>query len=115
MQKHIILLSTLFIAACSAPQPQYMYADVPAYDTGDIEYQCNNCANAVVDAPTPVSVVKFATPNGNDLVLETERHIIQISGQKNVPYAYGVWLGNREMTDDPDMVVSGNAAAILVE
>lgn len=113
MQKHIILLSTLFIAACSAPQPQYMYADVPAYDTGDIEYQCNNCGNTSDD--TPVSVVKFATPNGNDLVLETERHIIHITGQKNVPYAYGVWLGDREMTDDPDMVVGGGAAAILVE
>lgn len=119
MQKHILLLSTLFMAACAqAPAPQYMYADVPAYDTDDIEYRCSECANdtATDDANTnAVSVVKFATPNGNDLVLETERHIIQISGQKNVPYAYGVWLGDREMTDDPDMVVGGGAAAILVE
>lgn len=115
MQKHIVILSALFMVACTrAPAPQYMYADVPAYDTGDIEYQCNNCANATTNTDT-VSVVKFATPNGNDLVLETERHVIHITGRENVPYAYGVWLGDREMTDDPDMVVSGNTAAILVE
>lgn len=114
MQKHILLLSILTLAACTSDAPtRPIYSAAPAYDTGDIEYECGQCGAAV--APAPVTQVEFSTPRGNDLLLETPRHIIHVTGQPNVPYAYGVWLGDRDMTDDPDMVVAGGAAAILVE
>ncbi len=60
-------------------------------------------------------IVRYSMPNGNDLVLETSKHIIQIEAQPNVKYGYYVWAGDKEMTEDPDLVVEDGNAMILVE
>ncbi|MBE6458162.1 MAG: hypothetical protein E7011_05160 [Alphaproteobacteria bacterium] len=60
------------------------------------------------------AVVRYATPNGNDLVLETDRHVIQIQAQPNVPYTYQVWTGGKTPDMEPDMVVTDGDAMILV-
>lgn len=61
------------------------------------------------------SIVKYSSPNGNDLVLETDRHIIQIEAQSNTPYSYYVWTGDKSEQQDPDLIVQDGEAMILVE
>lgn len=61
------------------------------------------------------SVIKYATPNGNDLVLETDHHVIQVSAQTDIPYKYYVWAGDKTTADDPDMIVQDGQTMILVE
>lgn len=61
------------------------------------------------------SVIKYATPNGNDLVLETDRHIIEIAAQPGTQYSYYVWAGDKDMSDDPDMIVQDGNAMILTQ
>ena len=90
----------LVLAACqTTPHEEY----VPE-ETATTECVGTNCA-----------VVRYATPNGNDLVLETDHHIIQVSAQTDVPYKYYVWAGDKTTADDPDMVVQDGQVAILVE
>jgi hypothetical protein len=54
-------------------------------------------------------------PNGNDLVLETERHIIQIQAPADVKYSYRVWAGEKGVDSYPDLVVEDGQAMVLVE
>ena len=61
------------------------------------------------------AIVRYASPNGNDLVLETDRHIIEIQAPANVPYTYRVWAGEKSTTADPDLVVHDGQAMVLVE
>lgn len=58
-------------------------------------------------------VVKYSTPNGNDLMLETDHHIIQIDAQPNVQYEYRVWVGDKTYETDPDLVITDGTAYIL--
>lgn len=60
-------------------------------------------------------IIRYDMPNGNDLVLETPRHIIQIDAQPNVRYSYRVWAGNKTTSDDADLIVDDGNAMILVE
>lgn len=60
-------------------------------------------------------IVRYASPNGNDLVLETDRHIIEIQAQTDTPYAYRVWAGGKSVDKDPDLVVQDGQAMVLVE
>lgn len=107
MNKKIVILSVLCVAlgACSgarepSPMPVQQYAV-------DEEY------TPMVDAST--SVLKYSMPAGNDLVLETPRHIIHIDAQPGVSYGYYVWTGDKKYSDDPDLVVEDGTAYILVE
>ena len=61
------------------------------------------------------AVVQYSTPNGNDLVLEPAKHVVQIQAQPNVPYSYYVWTGGKSMDSDPDMIVQDGETMILVE
>ena len=61
------------------------------------------------------SVIRYDTPNGNDLVLETAHHIIEIQSQSNIPYSYRVWSGGKSMESDPDMIIQDGETMILVE
>lgn len=58
--------------------------------------------------------VAYATPNGNDLKLETAHHVIHMQSAPNKQYAYYVWSGDKEYTDDPDIIVENGEAMVLV-
>lgn len=60
-------------------------------------------------------IVRYSMPNGNDLVLETSHHVIQVAAQPDVKYGYYVWAGDKETTADPDLIVEDGNAMVLVE
>lgn len=98
--KHIILSSLILmltLAGCRMASDEI--------DVNEVPYDCigENCA-----------VIRYDTPNGNDLVLETAHHIIQIDAAPNVAYQYNVWAGDKEMTDDADLIIRDGQAMILV-
>lgn len=59
------------------------------------------------------SIIRYATPNGNDLMLETANHVIQITANPGTPYTYYVWAGNKTTNDDPDMIVDQGEVMVL--
>lgn len=61
------------------------------------------------------AVVRYASPNGNDLVLETDKHIIEIQAPTGTPYSYYVWAGDKTTADDPDLIVEDGQSMVLVE
>lgn len=89
----------LVLAACqSAPSNEY-----------------SNSISAPECVGANCAVVHYATPNGNDLLLETDRHVIHVVAETNVPYKYYVWAGEKTTADDPDMIVQDGEAMVLVE
>lgn len=58
--------------------------------------------------------VAYSTPNGNDLKLETAHHVIHVQSAPNKQYAYYVWSGDKDYTDDPDIIVENGEAMVLV-
>lgn len=61
------------------------------------------------------TVVQYASPNGNDLVLETAKHVIEIQAPADVPYSYYVWAGDKKVSDDPDLIIQDGKSMVLVE
>lgn len=66
-----------------------------------------------VECTDNAPVIAYSTPNGNDLVLETAHHVIQIDARPNVAYGYYVWAGDKTYESDPDLVVEDGTAYIL--
>ena len=60
-------------------------------------------------------IVRYSAPNGNDLVLETDKHVIQIQAQSGTPYSYYVWTDGKDTSADPDLIVEQGSAMVLVE
>lgn len=101
MKQTLIALSgiVLALAGCqSTPQEDFSETETATECVGE---EC--------------SFIRYGTPNGNDLVLETDRHIIHVSAQTDVPYKYYVWAGDKTTTEDPDMIVQDGQVALLVE
>lgn len=105
------------LAACSqggettpVEYSQYDY-DVDEY----VYYQDMDSMNSPVMTPVDSgkSVIKYSIPNDSDLVLETAHHVIQIQGNQNQPYAYYVWAGDKDYTEDPDLIVDEGVPAVL--
>lgn len=91
---------TLALAACQSASDEVV---VEQYDN-------------ITCAGTDCGIVRYSSPNGNDLVLETDKHIIEIQAQGgNVPYSYYVWTGGKDTSQDPDMIVQNGEALILTE
>ena len=61
------------------------------------------------------SVIRYASPNGNDLVLETKNHVVEIKAQSNTPYSYYVWTDGRDTSTDPDLIISDGNAMVLTQ
>ena len=59
-------------------------------------------------------IIRYSSPNGNDLVLETNRHIIQISANPGTKYSYQVWTDGKDTSTDPDLIVQDGNAMVLV-
>lgn len=99
MKKFLLFFMVALLAGCQS-------APVGTYDeyANDIDCVGNNC-----------EIIQYSMPNGNDLVLETARHTIQIEAQPNVKYGYYVWAGDKETTDDPDLIVEDGNAMVLIE
>lgn len=60
-------------------------------------------------------VIHYAMPNGNDLILETTNHVIEIAANPDSAYTYYVWSGDKAAMDDPDMIVDQGQVMILTE
>ena len=97
MKKLILFLFVASLAACQSATQVEEYND---------ETTCvgENCA-----------IINYSMPNGNDLVLETAHHKIEITAQPNVKYGYYVWAGDKDTSDDPDLVVEDGTAMVLIE
>ena len=84
-----------------------------ASDEYTVETVDVNATSECID--TDCSIIHFASPNGNDLVLETAHHVIQIDAQPGVPYSYHVWAGDKDMTsDDADLIIHDGQAMVLI-
>ena len=99
MKKIALFFMVALLAGCQS-------APVGTYDeyVNDIDCIGNNC-----------EIIQYSMPNGNDLVLETARHTIQISAQPNVKYGYYVWAGDKQTTEEPDLIVEDGTAMVLIE
>lgn len=95
----IIMGAMLALAGCQTASEQVVVEQERATDCID-----SSC-----------SIIRYAMPNGNDLMLETAKHVINITAQPGTPYTYYVWAGNKTMHDDPDMVVENGETFILSE
>jgi hypothetical protein len=84
---------------------------------------CRSSSNEIIEEQnipdsctgTNCTVVRVESPNGNDLVLETDRHIIEIQAPADIPYSYYVWTGDKKVSDDPDLIVEDGKSMVLVE
>lgn len=97
-----LLVMMLGLAGCHTASNEYT---VESMDI-DATSECvdSNC-----------SIIHFESPNGNDLVLETAHHVIQIDGQPGVSYSYYVWAGDKDMeSDDADLIVQDGQAMVLI-
>lgn len=61
------------------------------------------------------SIIRYAMPNGNDLMLETDKHVIQITANPGTPYTYYVWAGNKTTSEAPDMIVEQGTTMVLTD
>lgn len=99
------LVLMLALAGCrSASNGVVVESDI-AYES-DAGYVC---------ADSECTVINYSMPSGNDLVLETERHIIEIAAPTDAKYTYYVWAGGKTTSDDPDLIVSDGQSMVLVE
>lgn len=117
------MVAMLTIAGCNVNNG-YEYAEYDEYDAYLAQLGCENPNAGVNGAPcirradgapeNKVKEIKYSTPNGNDLVLETPEYVIQIEGAPNKKYDYYVWTGKRDYAEDPDLIIQDGTAAILV-
>lgn len=61
------------------------------------------------------AIMRYESPNGRDLVLETSKHIIEIQAPADVPYSYYVWTGGKDVSQDPDLIIEDGKSMVLVE
>ena len=61
------------------------------------------------------AIVRYESPNGKDLVLETSKHVIEIQASADVPYSYYVWAGGKDTTQNPDLIIEDGKSMVLVE
>lgn len=106
MKKITLIFCMTALCACQNGNPPASvgYVDEYDYEVPMIE----SCTSGVSD-------VEYSSPNGNDLRLETDHHVIQISGAPNSKYTYYVWTGGRTYEQDPNLIVEDGVSAVLVE
>ncbi|MBQ8473334.1 MAG: hypothetical protein IJ500_00535 [Alphaproteobacteria bacterium] len=95
MRKTILAILLLGLTGCMSGTPNGEYVDAPVECAGDC------------------SGVNFSMPNGNDLKLETDRHVVHVTADPNTNYAYYVWTGDKSYDDDPDIMVENGEAYVL--
>ena len=87
MKRILLFLSVVVLAACQGTTPD---------DSSSVNPECigQNC-----------EIVRYSTPNGNDLVLETSEHVIEIEAEPGVKYAYYIWGGDKSTDEKPDLII----------
>ena len=95
MKRCLFAILLLGLTGCMSGTPSDI--DVPVVCAGD-------CSD-----------VNFSMPNGNDLMLETDHHIIHITAQPDSDYAYYVWTGDKTYADAPDIKIENGDAYVLSE
>lgn len=87
MKRVFLFLSVVVLAACQG---------TTADDSSSVNPECigQNC-----------EIVRYSTPNGNDLVLETSEHVIEIEAEPGVKYAYYIWGGDKSTDEKPDLII----------
>ena len=97
MKRYIFAFLLLGLTGCMSGAPDMEYVDAPVECVGDC------------------SGVGFSMPNGNDLRLETDHHIVRITAAPNTEYAYYVWTGDKTYDEQPDIVIEGGDAYVLTQ
>jgi len=116
MKRNILflLIAALAFAGCRSD-------DAPVYEPEYFDYSncgagMNNDARCGAMGPhDDVQMIQYSTPNGNDLRVETSRHVVQIDGQPNKKYDYYIWAGEKTYADDPDIIIQDGTASVLIE
>lgn len=93
MKRYIFAILLLGLAGCMSGAPE-----IPSVE----------CAG-------DCSGVEFSMPNGNDLKLETDRHVVHVTADPDTDYAYYVWTGDKSYSDDPDIIIENGDAYILTD
>lgn len=101
----LLPLMAVLVACTHGADVSDVYDDY--YDDDYFEY----CAPTSARPAASDEKIIVASPNGNDLVLETKRHIIHIAAQSDAPHEYRVWSGGNESAD-PELIVSDGVAII---
>lgn len=99
MKAKYLLFITLFFSGCSAHYiaPNTVEAEAPEC----IDSECQ--------------IIDVYSPAGNDLVVETPRHIVHVTATPDVRYEYRVWAGGAGMTTAPDVIVHDGDVMILTD
>lgn len=84
-----ILMGVMLLAACQTTSEQVFVEQEKSRTC--VDDQCK--------------IITYAAANGNDLMLETAKHVIQITAQPGTPYAYYIWAGDKTTSDEPDIVI----------
>ena len=91
MKRYFLAILLLGLTGCMSGSPE----SVPVVCAGD-------CSD-----------VNISMPNGNDLKLETDHHIIHISGLPESDYAYYVWTGDKTYSDAPDVKIESDDVYVI--
>lgn len=127
MKKIFLLTLILGLTACNKDEGCYVASVQGYYDQPMMIQECGTDPNMQVQnfAPSQIpenfvpcnspdcSGALFASPNGNDLLLETKHHIIHMEGVPNKEYTYRVWTGDN--TQEPNLIIENGVGAILIE
>ena len=99
MKAKYLLFITLFFAGCSS---HYIAPNTVEHDVSEcIDSKCQ--------------IIDVYSPAGNDLVVETPRHIVHVTATPDVRYEYRVWAGGAGMTTAPDVIVHDGDVMILTD
>lgn len=99
MKAKYLLFITLFFAGCSS---HYIAPNTVEPDVSEcIDSKCQ--------------IIDVYSPAGNDLVVETPRHIVHVTATPDVRYEYRVWAGGAGMTTAPDVIVHDGDVMILTD
>ena len=123
MKKNILflLVAVLAIAGCRQGYSyddgiEYVSEDGPVVEQCARTVGCTKCAMSagIPDCGVSQQVIRYSTPNGNDLRVETSKHVLQIDGQPDKKYDYYIWAGDKTYADEPDVVIDG-VSSVMVE
>lgn len=102
---NLLFLVALSVAGCHRASDEFV-ADSMYYETDTVvEY-------ATPSRPTVPAATCIGANLERDLVVETDKHVIQMVGQPDTKYEYRVWIGDTDESTDPDVIV--NRGTVMV-
>lgn len=105
----LLLLIALTVAACHRGNDDIVVND------GFYEY---DTTQQVVVYPTQLAVPAATRIGANldrDIVVETDKHVIQMVGNPGTQYKYYVWTGDQDTNAEPDVIVDRGTVMVRTD